>query len=221
MKLVYGPMGHILKFECGYVNELIIENRKMFFDLVSCIAVQIEGEHGECVLSISDKPVEISRYADLNVDFAPFKLNRKSLLTKLYSALEQKAISPEYYLRTNELLGEYEAFIQEISEDMPFEIECKKLMIGNLIRSAAPEIVDDGENTLEKIFSYMQLVRELDRDRLFIMVNMRTYFSDADMENFINSACLHDFRVLLIESVSFPKLKNTKRYTVDEDLCEF
>ena len=53
------------------------------------------------------------------------------------------------------------------------------------------------------------------------MINMRTYFSDDDMEKFIESVNLHDFKLLLLEAVSFPIIKNTKRYTVDEDLCEF
>ena len=60
---------------------------------------------------------------------------------------------------------------------------------------------------------------ELDRDRLFVMINMRTYFSDEEMEIFIESVCLHSFKILLIESSAQSKLKNTQRYTVDEDLC--
>lgn len=67
----------------------------------------------------------------------------------------------------------------------------------------------------------MELVRELDRDRLFIMINMRTYFSDEEMESFIQTVVLHDFKLLLLESTSRPILKNVKRFTVDEDLCEF
>ena len=67
----------------------------------------------------------------------------------------------------------------------------------------------------------MELVRELDRDRLFVMVNMRTYFSDEEMNFFTESVALHGFRVLLLENTTRCKLKHTKRYTVDEDLCEF
>ena len=50
--------------------------------------------------------MEFSRYADINVQFAPFQLNRKSLLAKLCSALEQKAQLAENYVKTGELLGE-------------------------------------------------------------------------------------------------------------------
>ena len=85
MKLAYKNMEHILKFHEGYVNELVIENKKMFFEMVNSITMQSEGCHGDCVLSIKDRPVEFSKYADITVLFAPFQVNRKSLLTKLYS----------------------------------------------------------------------------------------------------------------------------------------
>lgn len=221
MKLIYKNMEHMLRFDEGYVNELVVENRKMFFDLVSTMISQAEGERGDCVLSIAEKPVEFSRYADITVQFAPFYINRKSLLTKLCSALEQRALLAEKYVKTGELLSEIERYILYLAEDFPFEIDCQKLTIGSIIKAVSPEIEETDKDTLEKIFSYMELVRELDRERLFIMINMRTYFSDEEMERFLESVCLHDFKVLLLESSSLSKLKNAKRYTVDADLCEF
>ena len=44
---------------------------------------------------------------------------------------------------------------------------------------------------------------------------------DEEMEKFTESACLHDFKVLLLENYAGEVLKNTKRYIVDSDLCEF
>ena len=221
MKLTYKNMEHILCFGEGYVNELVVENKKMFFDLVSNMMRQAEGEYGDCVLAIRDKPVELSRYADITVQFAPFQLNRKSLLTKLCATLEQKALLAENYVKTGELLGEIERYILSLAEDLPFEIDCQKLTMGPIIKAVTPEIGESDKSTLEKIFAYMELVRELDRDRLFIMINMRTYFSDEQMERFMESVCLHNFNVLLLENSSHSRLKNTKRYTVDADLCEF
>ena len=111
MKLVYNNMGHILRFGEGYVNELIIENKKMFFEVVDSINRQADGIHGDCVLSVSDRPVEFSKYADLTVQFAPFRINRKSLLTKLYNVLEKKSQAAEIYTNTGELLSELERYI--------------------------------------------------------------------------------------------------------------
>ena len=214
-------MGHILSFDKGYVNELVVENKKMFFDMVNSIAEQINGGRGDCVLSIKDKPVELSKYADLTIQFAPFELNRKSLLTKLYSVLEHKALLAENYTQTGNLLIEIERYMLYLSEELPFDVNCQRLAIGVIIKAVSPEFDDTDKSALEKIFTYMELVRELDRDRLFIMVNMRSYFADSEMELFVESANLHGFRVLLLESTSQSRLKNTQRYTVDEDLCEF
>ena len=94
-------------------------------------------------------------------------------------------------------------------------------LTGCLLEALVQEVADSGGDTLERILDYMELVRELDRDKLFIMINMRSYFSDEDMERFVNTACLHDFKLLLLESISHKRLKNTKRYTVDDYLCEF
>ena len=189
--------------------------------MVNNISMQVDGGHGDCVLSIKDKPVEISKYVDLTVQFAPFELNRKSLLTKLYSALEHKALLAENYTQTGNLLLEVERFLLNLSEELPFDVNCQKLSIGSIIKAVSPEVDDTDKSALEKIFAYMELVRELDRDRLFIMINMRSYFADKEMEIFAESVCLHGFRVLLIESSEQPLLKNTKRFTIDEDLCEF
>ena len=50
---------------------------------------------------------------------------------------------------------------------------------------------------------------------------MRSYFSDDEMEKFTQTVSLHGFKVLLLENFSSPKLKYTKRFVIDEDLCEF
>ena len=146
---------------------------------------------------------------------------RNLFLTKLYSLLEHKALLAENYTQTGNLLSDIERFVLYLSEELPFDVNCQRLTVGSIIKAVSPEIDDTDKSALEKIFSYMELVRELDRDRLFIMVNMRSYFNDSEMEAFTESVSLHGYRVLLLESTSQSKLKNTQRYTVDEDLCEF
>ena len=103
----------------------------------------------------------------------------------------------ENYSKTLELLGRLENYVYELADEFDFEVDRKKVAGGPLIRARAPEIEETDKNTIEKIFSYMELIREIDRDRLFIMVNMRAYFDDYEMEFFLESVFLHDFRVFL------------------------
>lgn len=221
MKLVYKDIDHVFHLSEGYVNELVIENKKMFFEIVNSLSLQSEGAEGDFVLSINDKPVEFSRYADVTVQFAPFQLNRKSLLTKLNGYLEKRALLPENYPETMKLLTEMEAFVHALAEELPFEITCQKVTIAPLLKAMSPEIDAIGKSPLEQIFAYMETVREFDKDRLFVFVNMRAYFSDEEMNYFTESVVLHDFKVLLLESTSRYRLPNTERSTIDEDLCEF
>lgn len=221
MKLVYSDMGHILRFGEGYVPELVIENKKMFFNMVDSMARQADGMGGDCVLSVSDRPVDFCKYADLIVQFAPFEINRKSLLTKLYAALEQKAHSADLIAKTAELLSDLERYMLELAEDYPFEISCRKLAVGSVIRALSPEVEESDQTPLERVFSYMELVRDLDRDKLFVMVNMRSYFQDEEMELFTQSVAMHNFNVLLLENHEATKLNYTKRFVIDGDLCEF
>ena len=188
MKLVYKKMDHIISFEEGFVSELVIENRNLFYDFVHNLCTQIEGAAGDLTLSLEDKPVEFVRHADVTLQFAPFQLNKKSLLTKLCTTLEQRAMEPENYQKTALLLSEIDNFIQDMASEFPFDVCCSKLSVGPLLKGLGLEFAEDDKTDLEKIFDYMELVRELDKDRLFVMVNMRTYFPDKDLQSFINSA---------------------------------
>ncbi len=221
MKLIYGEMEHVLLFEDGYVNELVVENKKMFLNMVRDISMQSDGENGRFILSRSNEKLEISKYVEAIVQLVPFDINKKSLLNKLYAAIEKVGLRAENYMKTNELLAKTENYITYLASELSIDIKSQKLALSSIIKALGFEIDADDETDIEKVFSYMELVRELECDKLFVTVNMRTYFSDDEMERFVQSACLHGFKVLLLESTSYPLLKNTKRYTVDADLCEF
>lgn len=74
---------------------------------------------------------------------------------------------------------------------------------------------------LERLIDYMELVREFERDKLFVYVNLRSFFSDEEIERFLRTALDHGYRILLIDAQSHEKLLLENRVTVDNDLCEF
>ena len=79
----------------------------------------------------------------------------------------------------------------------------------------------DYDDPLEKILDYMELVREFDREKLFIFVNLRSFFPDDRVALFLESALGHGFQLLLIDGREYDKLELERRVTVDRDLCEF
>lgn len=221
MKLAHPDIERVIDINCGLVNEVVIENQRFFCALVEDINFSIDGCAGKTILSINDKVVDLSKYALTITEFAPLQLNKKTLITKITQILEKEAVNESNYVATMELLAKIESFLLELGLELPCEIEFSKVNVGSLIKAMSPEIVDSEKPTIERLFDYMELVRELEREKLFILINARSYFSDEEMEAFVETILSHDQKALLLESQARSKLNGTQRLTIDKDLCEF
>lgn len=220
MKFVYPGISRVFKFDGTNASELIIENRRMLCELLNDITRQIDGIHGEAVLSISDTPVEFGKHVEIIDRFVPFELNTKSLQTCLCKAMEKEAVSDEFFSETGDLLTHTERYLDSLCFDYPCEVTFQKLSVGAIIKAASPGFEAKSEYVLENVFDYMSLVREFSGDKLFITVNLRCFFDDKEVQSFVDTAISHDFKLLMLESSERKALENTVRVIIDDDLCE-
>lgn len=221
MKLAHPQLDHVLPIGGDCVTTLVIEQPQFFRAILQDIDEQISGVKGRTVLSRDEKILPFDHHAELIDSFLHFQLGRKPLLTKLTNRLEALATEEENYLHTAQLTAELENYIMELSMDLPCGIYCSKMNFSGILRAVGVDIVDDHESDLERLLDYMELTRELERERLFILVNLRSYYSDAEVEAFFASVLAHELLILPVDSVSRARLKNERRVTVDDDLCEF
>lgn len=150
-----------------------------------------------------------------------FELNRKTLLNKVCSALEQRAVLEEFFLKTAELLSHLESYMDELAFSLPCDIRCEKCSVSGVIKSTGIHLRDEYDDPLERLLDYMELVREFDREKLFVLVGMRSLFADREMELFFRTVLTHRYRVLLLDSTDRERSQYEKRLTIDKDLCEF
>lgn len=224
MKFAYPDISGVFQWNQPLLPTLAIENQPLFRKLIRDIALSIEGVSTPAVLSKENKSIEFSKYAELLTDFVQFNINQKSLLNKVCAALEKVAVSAEKYQETSLLLAGIEKAVNDWAFEFPCDIVPAKVAVPNLLKAIGIEINDDyhGEKgEVERIVDYMELVREFDRDKMFVTVNMRSYFSDDAMERFMKTAVSHEYKVLMLESKAHPQLKWENRLTIDADLCEF
>lgn len=221
MKLAHPEMENVIEISRGSLSTLVIENRYFFRNFVADIYQQINGETGKLVLSDGLKICNFAKDTELIDSIISLELNTKTLQNKILTAMENIATSGEMYLETSRMLGEIENYIDMLSQELPCDIVGSKINVTSLLKMVGLSVRDEYENTLERIVDYMELVREFDRDKLFIFVNMRTYFTDVELESFIETTVQHEYRVLLIDGITYSTLLHEKRLTVDEDLCEF
>lgn len=220
MRFSYPEMDRVFDLSDGTLNTVVIENPVFLYRLLTDVNQQIEGCKGKAVVSQDDCPMDLSKTVEILNTFVPFDLSRKGLLTKITTALEKQALSPEHYSTTMQMLGELEQYLNSLAFAFPCDIDFPKLSAGMLIKSASPEVRDDSTCLAEKVINYMELVREFERDKLFITVNLRNYISDEEAELFAGTVIPHGYQILMLECVEKKKLALENRLIIDSDLCE-
>ncbi len=221
MTFCYPEISGVFDTSIRFVNSLVIENQRLFFELITDISEQIDGCERKSVMSDGDKILSFSKRAELLSTFVPFEMNRKTLVNKIISAAEKTAVNSEYYMKTMQLMTGIENYIADILSEFDCSLSYPKISPASIIKAAGIEIDDGGGTLCEKVIDYMSLVREFDCEKLFITVNMRSYVTDDDAELFMKTVLDHEYNILMIENRDYRRLTYEKRVTVDADLCEF
>ena len=220
MKLIYPTLQTPIMLSNDCINSVIIEEPGYFYEIVKDLKEQWEGMNGRAVLSENDEPVEIRKNLELVIDCIDFEINQKTLLTKVLSALERTGRSEDYIEKTQRLLAEIERYIYDVSFDFDVEIQCNKISIAQILKAAGIRIISEYDKLTEVLYSYMQLVREFDGDKVFAFVNLRSFVKADELQDFADTVLAHGYRVLLLDNHAYPSLAMEKRLIVDADLCE-
>lgn len=221
MILAHPQMDTVLEFDGRAVNALVVENPDFYRSLLCDLYGQLQGDEGKLILSEKGKTLPIGKWVELVDNCIHFELNRKSLLTKICAAMERTAVSESFFLKTSELLCALEAYVDELAFELPGDIVCEKCSVAGVLKGIGVSLRDDYEDPLERLIDFMELVREFDRDKLFVILGLRSFFSDERVEVFLQTALSHGYRLLLLDSIAREKLPGEKRLTIDIDLCEF
>lgn len=223
MMLVSPLFRSVIETKEGCVSTLVIENQGCFRRFLTDLVRQIDGADGDAVLSRNNKPVSIQKNMEILTEFAPFAFNGKSVQNRLISELNARAMGETQWHTTGELVNSVERYIDELALelDLPCGVECMKLSFDGILKSAGITVATDSQSPIAEVLDYMELSRMLFGNRLFVAVNMRSWFPDVEMELFAKDAAAKKLDLLLLENCDHPHLSNERRWTIDSDLCEF
>lgn len=114
-------------------------------------------------------------------------------------------ITEKQFVKMDYIVGEYTSDIIDSEE--------------TLIKAAGICVDDDYDNLGEQLLDYFELVQEYDGKKLFILVNLRSYLSDAEMNLFLQNIVERDIQILILESSEHPILEWECRHIVEADFC--
>ena len=141
------------------------------------------------------------------------------LIKKLIFFVSYLTRAESHYLETKEMLGKWEQYLMKLSLDVVGTFGFSKISIETLIKAAGICVDDDYDNLGEQLLDYFELVQEYDGKKLFILVNLRSYLSDAEMNLFLQNIIERDIQILILESSEHPILEWECRHIVDADFC--
>lgn len=220
MKIAHPELKMMIEDSEGIVNVIVIENEKFFCRTVQDIYAQINGNDGEYIISNDNEPVQWGRNSELITQYVPFEVNKKALITKLYNKLKKEALE-NYYVETCEVTGQIFKYAAQISNSINADIVFdNNIDISGLFKLANIKFEESGNSIADKMLSYMLNVRELDGDKWFIAVGLKSYLSKAELIEMYKSIALNKLRLLLIECSDKETLEGEKKYIIDTDLCE-
>ena len=182
MRIVTGFFTSIIDTENGFLNTLVIEEPRLFNSFVNELYSQLSGRDGRITVSEKDKPCSFSKKVEIVDRLVPFEVNTKALLSKLNIYFEQNALGPEYYEIGMQLLSEIEDYFNSMTMDLPCDVVFTKLNLGALVKALGIELRNDYHNLAEQVLDYLELVRVLERDKLLVFLNLRSFVSDTDLE---------------------------------------
>lgn len=133
--------------------------------------------------------------------------------------MHQLAVSDEHYLKIQEILAGWERYLMELSMEMVGNFEFPKISADSLIKAAGVQVENSYDSLGEQLLDYFELVQEYDMKKLFVLVNLRSYLSDEEMNLFLEGILNRRIEVLLLESTERKMLEYEERYIVDRDLC--
>ena len=123
----------------------------------------------------------------------------------LKGLIQTITITEKQFIKMDYIVGEYTSDIIDSEE--------------TLIKAAGICVEDDYDNLGEQLLDYFELVQEYDGKKLFILVNLRSYLLDAEMNLFLQNIVERDIQILILESSEHPILEWECRHIVDADFC--
>ena len=220
MNLAYLDLFNHVELNENIVNVLVIENKKLFREMIQQFRQSLLGLESKWVLSDKGKLVSLNKVAILVNDPLNLDMNERKLLDGLYNEMASIGMSEVHYMDTIQIQNALQAYINNVIHDVDFSfLESGDMSLTNLFKLASVHFEDYSSEPLEKISNYCSLCSRFKKCRLIVFVNLKTYFSDEELKEFYKDMAYKKISLLLVENREFCELDNEITTTIDSDLC--
>lgn len=209
-----------------YVRILEIEDKALFANIVQSInSLCCNQESKEyMVLLDEEKELDFAKNVYFIFDILNIDFNDRKILNKLYSNIKISLDSD------SEIRNKIEVYFRDVFNlldltlvDFPFEFTYKtELEVEDLLKLYGIRLYNEGQSFMEKILYLIDLISLLDLCKVLIFCNMKSFFTDSQIEEIYKHIIHNKLNVLLIEGIIKEKtLKYEKKIRIDLDFDDY
>lgn len=203
------------------ITEWIIESPELFTKYLYELCTQIGGAEGGFVLSEADKEMDIAKVVEVITNPLTIDINDKKILSKIYSELQRLANDETMYLKTREIIANLQEYFYELEHNYETTLLIEDdIELPALFKVLGVKVENESLSYFEKLIQYIKLQKNILNKKLIVLVNIRSFLSNEQLEQLFLFARHNEIKLLLYESIQRDFTESTKKYIIDIDQCE-
>ena len=220
MKLSHPMLNHPIDWEKSKINSFVIENSVMYRNFIRELYDQVSGMKGEFVLSHDCELLDISKNIEMIGNVLDMDMDNKRIISGIVRELTDIAVN-EKSLEINEIYEKINGLISDVifvsNNDIIFD-DINDISHIFKMYNVRP----DAENLslAEKIIMYLELCEKFLNKKIFVLLNLHSFFTKQEMELLLEDIVYRKFNVFLIERYDYNALPQETKRIIDIDLCE-
>lgn len=221
MKLVHPELERQIEWLEHKECEWIIESPVLFATFLQELRGQAMGLEGQFVLSDENTVFDMSKDVEIIVDPLNLAINDKKILSKIYVELRKIAYGEDLYLKTQQLVNDIRHYFYELEYESPMMLDIDDEIDIQLIFKALGVKIEEREcDFFENIIIYIKLLAEILKKKVVVLVNVRSYLTEKQIDELLECATYNEIRILLLESQQRTCNSRLKQYIIDSMSCE-
>lgn len=221
MKLVHPDLHFQIEWTEGVIPVFLIESAVQWRNIQKELFLQSQGIEGGWILSDDDKEIKFSKSVEMISNPIQLEENQKRVMNAFLQSLRQKAMSEQYWKRSQELNASIQKFFADLEIEYSFAYNINaEIDIPALAKAMEIHFEYEYENDLERMLQYCILIKDMLGTRLFIFWNLHHYFNKQELGLFYQEVIIRKWRVLLMETSLKSRMDMEKYYIIDQDNCE-
>lgn len=219
MRLVNKKYGLEFLLSEDVVLNVVCENRTAFESMIADMIGEISGGDGAWILSDSEEELSLSKNADIIINPFAVSCNDRKILNAVYKELHviTEQAYPELYAEANSKMLQ---LLDSIVIDVPYALEYEPNgEVEGVFKLYELKFDEEFTSITERIVNYIKTVSQVLRKKVFILVNIKAYLDDLEIQQLYKEAMYSKVFLILLESKENMKLSDEKKVLIDPDLC--